>query len=258
MTTRNLLSSLPCLPVTLQTRDEVALQLGLQTLPFRFFESLGQMLVRAIDFSPVRGIEFRFPPYTHGDNELLTAQSLGATAIYRHWEPAVPLVPSRASRSLWQELLPFPIGLLVSPPPPAVSLEFYPPSFGDLWRELSLELHALENALSKTEIGCLWLTHQKLPARLLLTHYVRKQRMRVGWAPSLHTLGEAFEEGGLSADQLWNAFGTQVGFYHLSVPEFHSENHLVELARAIRYTLASPQCSLEFRLGHEPIFELQL
>lgn len=248
--------TLPCLPVTETTRRELADLLGLGA-GFRCYETLGNLLLRGVRVGR-DGIRPLLRPLALNEISLNAITGTEPLALYRHAEPSVTCLPSPANPSLWHEVLPYPFGLMLVPPLATARLEFFPPSWGEAWREVAGQFSALEAALARTEIGCLWLTSTGRPSRLLVVHHVRKVRTKAGFAPSLHELGEAYDRGELGGERLWQTFGTQVGFFSLDIPAISEGNHIISLSEAIAKTLELPHRSVEFKLVKDPLPDFQL
>ncbi len=170
-----------------------------------------------------------------------------------------PLNPAElpAETSLWEETFPYPFSLLpVAVSPIHSSLSASPPTFSEIALRTCAAFARLEQFLSGSEVGILWLCRGEARFPLLL-HSVRKKRLRVGTGEFLMSIGRSFESHGLTPDSLFSQFGTAVNFIQVTLPVSGRSlespfTPLLEMAHAITTSLASPSLGIHVRPG-EPL-----
>lgn len=141
-----------------------------------------------------------------------------------HGANGVLAYPMGVPSTLLEELLPFPLSLYSR-------LVATPATFTSELAQLWTAFKNLEEAVGRTEVCCVWFENSE-NSFPLLTHSVRRKRVRMGTDPGLSQLRTLHQENGLTAAALRDHFGTHAAFIPVILRE-------LGLPNAIRQGLSS-------------------
>ena len=120
-------------------------------------------------------------------------------------------------------------------------LEVFPTEARAELEKLGRALERLEQAISQTELSCLWLIGPTVDLPVLF-HYVRRRRVRVGIAPYLAPLRP--EGGSLpSRERLTQFFGTPTVIYPFHLSRNSTTSPLLRAAEGLMALAQTPLIS---------------
>jgi hypothetical protein len=208
--------------------------LGLSHYAFRYFEVSGKHVLSASVFDRSK-IEVRLTPST--SEEWLKERNICHLPVITLHHPSGELahLATQSQRSIWEEVFPPPFSTVIFGlgKSDLRQVEIYPDPAKLPLLALAKALSSLEERMKEAEVGFLWVRNGAVRFPLLF-HFVRRKRVRLGSSSFLFDVGEKFDRGEISKENLVEIFGTHALLVCVDISPLRERDPIDAVGDALR------------------------